>query len=169
LIDRHFLSLAIIEAKKCESVSTGYNVGAVLIKQIRVNDSPVIDDFIILSTGFSRELEGNTHAEQCCIIKYNNNNKSNNTENSASFNKSPLFLYSTMEPCSSRLSGNPSCSSLLIQSKLITRCIIGAKEPNYFIAECQGINLLKQSGIEIKIISDMEKDCLEMNQHLIKI
>jgi len=81
------MELAISEAARCTLVLTAYSVGAVLV------DDPT-DLNSLFVTGYSREIEGNTHAEQCCILKMN----------------SPLresaALFTTMEPCNLRLSGN---------------------------------------------------------------
>lgn len=81
------MALAIEQALKCTSVTTAYNVGAVIVINPEDPDTPFY-------TGFSRELPGNTHAEQCSIMKCN-------TAVSAS-----TVLYTTMEPCNERLSGN---------------------------------------------------------------
>jgi pyrimidine deaminase RibD-like protein len=67
-MDLDYMKLAILEANKCTPVETAFNVGAILISSSGE----------ILSTGFnppritqgySRELPGNTHAEQCCLLK----------------------------------------------------------------------------------------------------
>lgn len=57
------MELAIQEAQKCISTETAFNVGAVLVKDNRT-----------LSVGYSREIEGNTHAEQCCLLKLKDTN-----------------------------------------------------------------------------------------------
>lgn len=77
------MDLAILEARKCVSVSTAYNVGAILL----LSNKNII-------TGYSRELIGNTHAEQCCIMKAVGQDLTNS------------IMYTTMEPCNERLSGN---------------------------------------------------------------
>lgn len=46
-------------AHSCVPVERAFNVGAVLTDR----------HGHILATGFSRELPGNTHAEECCLMK----------------------------------------------------------------------------------------------------
>lgn len=85
------MELALKEAAKCGPTTTAFSVGAVL-----VNGSET------LSTGYSRELIGNTHAEQCALEKYF-------TQVGAREVPEGTVLYTTMEPCSFRLSGNEPC------------------------------------------------------------
>lgn len=85
-----WMQLAIMEANKCESVKTAYNVGAILIDNpLNLNPKTI--------SGYSREIPGNTHAEQCCLIKLNKDEILINEFTT---------LYTTMEPCNERLSGN---------------------------------------------------------------
>ena len=56
---RKFMEMAIEEAEKCGETQTQFNVGCVLVHNGQV-----------ISTGHSRELPGNTHAEQCALEKY---------------------------------------------------------------------------------------------------
>lgn len=65
------------------------------------------------------------------------------------------------------LLGKTSCTSHLIAYH-ISRVVIGALEPDVFIAECQGMRLLNEAGIEVKLMQGMEKECLEMNNHILK-
>ena len=89
---RKYMEQAISEAEKCGPTKTAFNVGAVLVNGTKV-----------LSTGYSRELPGNTHAEQCALEKYF-------VENGGQRDVPPgSVLYTTMEPCSLRLSGNEPC------------------------------------------------------------
>ncbi|KAK5014272.1 hypothetical protein LTR16_004181 [Cryomyces antarcticus] len=63
-IPRHaddHMKLAISLARKSPPKPTNYCVGAVLINP---------DSNEELATGYTLECEGNTHAEQCCFIKF---------------------------------------------------------------------------------------------------
>jgi hypothetical protein len=75
-------------------------------------------------------------------------------------------LYTTMEPCSKRLSGKESCSNLIIAAK-IKNVVIGALEPDIFVADCQGINQLKEKGINVIVLDNMKEKCLAPNDHLL--
>lgn len=107
-IDRYFMQRAIQQAHRCSSVSSAYSVGAVLVRRKMVSQQRQeaghswINDWEMISEGFSREIEGNTHAEECCILK-----AQDILTRSAHNNKAhPFTIYTTMEPCSKRLSGN---------------------------------------------------------------
>merc|ERR1719230_1660671 len=97
---------AVEYANKSTPVSTAYCVGCVIVKNNTV-----------IATGYSRELPGNTHAEESALMKLNVENIS--AEGSD--------LYSTMEPCSERLSGNIPCSHHIIKNK-IKRVFVGVTE-----------------------------------------
>lgn len=132
--------LAIELSKKCSTVESAFSVGAVL-----VHDEKVI------STGYSRELEGNTHAEEVCFSKVIV------PENST--------LYTTMEPCSKRLSGKKSCTCLILESK-VSRVVFGIHEPKHFV-DCTGESILRKNGVEVLHLKDMQDFCWSANKHFL--
>jgi pyrimidine deaminase RibD-like protein len=143
--DQVFMNMAIQEAKRCVSVESAFNVGAVLTREGK-----------ILATGFSRELPGNTHAEECCFIKL-----------IASGIEIPpeSVLYTTMEPCGKRLSGKKSCAEHIIHHK-IKRVVQGVKEPATFIGESTGMKLLLSAGVKVVYLEKFQQECLAVNSHL---
>ena len=60
--DKEMMILALKEARKCLPKPTGFSVGCVLV-------APLEGEQLVLSTGYSRELEGNTHAEANALAK----------------------------------------------------------------------------------------------------
>lgn len=136
---------AINLSHKASSVETAFNVGAVLIS----------NSGQILSTGFSRELPGNTHAEECCLKKLPDISLAQDAT-----------IYSSMEPCGERASGNRCCASLLIQSG-VKRVVMGVKEPAKFIKNTKGIQMLLNAGIKVDYIEGLEEQCLEANRHVL--
>ncbi len=147
MADEKYMELAILEAWKASPVDTAYCVGCVLVNAAGE----------VVSSGYSRELVGNTHAEQCALQK---------------LEKTPdvatnLTMYTTMEPCSERLSKNQPCVKSCIDSGLIARVVIGAMEPSNFIDQCQGAVLLEKAGIHITILRGYREKCLAPNRHLI--
>eukprot|EP01134_Creolimax_fragrantissima_P007400 CFRG7400T1 len=139
----HYMRLAIEEAKKSIPVDSAYCVGCVITK----GDG-------VIATGFSREIEGNTHAEQVALTKLEQNGISGEG----------CTLYTTMEPCSKRLSGNRDCTARCISAKVGT-VVLGVKEPAHFV-ECEGVSLLEAEGIKVEYLSGLEIECLTPNKHV---
>lgn len=131
-----------MQAKKCQPTSTAYNVGCVITDYN--SSSPTV-----LAEGFSRELPGNTHAEQCALVKL------------GSDYHGKLSLYSTMEPCSERLSGNLPCVNRILEDGRVARVVIAIREPKTFV-ECKGVDKLRDRGIEVAFGEDeaLQKECL---------
>ncbi|KAJ1719289.1 hypothetical protein LPJ53_005925, partial [Coemansia erecta] len=147
------MRLAIEQALKCTDVDTAYNVGAVITGK----------DGQILSTGFSRQLPGNTHAEQCALMALQNT--ANSDEQFADTLKNAT-MYTTMEPCSKRLSGNVPCVKRILGSG-IGKVFVGIMEPPNFV-ECSGVEELETAGVTVVHISELEQECKSLNSHLIK-
>lgn len=122
------MQLAVKCSRQSIPVDSAYCVGAVLVAKNslksqleeellkRLDNDEIVTSII---TGFSRELPGNTHAEQVCLEKLLM--KSSTTlESSLSSTPSPPLplhatLYTTMEPCGERLSGNLPCADRIIR------------------------------------------------------
>lgn len=161
-----FMMLAVAEGKKCVSSDKAFNVGAIITRTVQEKEK-------IVSAGFSREIEGNTHAEECALLKSNIVNSDFITTRSMDdcsqgAVKDNCTIYTTMEPCSIRTSGNRSCTSRIIASG-IKKVVIGVKEPSNFV-KCEGIDLLQKSGIKIEFIDTIEviDSCKLLNMHLTK-
>ena len=150
----HYLRFALQEARKSPPKPTNFCVGAVLV-------SP--SDGKILSTGYTLELPGNTHAEQCALTKFihastsvqDNQSKTSEGEllNELLSPEMGAVLYTTMEPCSVRLSGNESCVTRIIASRSpdpkrgIRKVVFGAKEPEDFVKESKSCAMLDEAGV----------------------
>jgi len=130
-------------------------------------DWPSSTSPLVLATGYSRELPGNTHAEANALTK---------ARNIAPENLQSLFpgvgsdvtvdallcecnVYTTMEPCSIRTSGLAPCADALIKAK-VKRCFIGVKEPDDFVT-CEGARKLEEAGIAVVWLLELERQCLE--------
>lgn len=138
-----FMKLAISEASKCEDTKTAFSVGALLVNNNQ-----------ILSAGYSRELEGNTHAEQNCLTKFfeNNDEIPKNSD-----------LYTTMEPCSLRLSGNlPCCDRILEYKDSIKNVYVGVLEPDTFVKKNIGLQKLEENSINYIKIPGFEEQILKI-------
>ncbi|KAJ7235447.1 cytidine deaminase-like protein [Mycena haematopus] len=157
------LQQALAEARKCESSPTAFSVGCVLaIPWPEVDSQP-----IILSTGYSRELPGNTHAEANALAKLNALTPSQilSLFPGTSPQRIPDILshvdaYTTMEPCSVRTSGLSPCADALIAAG-VRRCFIGVGEPPDFV-KCEGAQKLKDAGVEVIWVAGLEEECLKV-------
>lgn len=140
-VHRPMMELALEQAKKCPFVDSAFRVGAVLAKDGRV-----------LETGYTRELPGNTHAEQCAIEKY---------VSRAGPLPEGTILYTTMEPCSLRLSGNLPCVDRILQTPIKT-VLVGVQEPPNFVEQNTGRVKLEAAGIHYIHIHGLEQECLNV-------
>jgi pyrimidine deaminase RibD-like protein len=153
--DRVSLKQALDEARKCIPNPTAYCVGCVIV-------DPATQK--VLSTGFSRELSGNTHAEECALAKLQTQTPDVATEDAESRRLVGLDMYATMEPCSERLSGNKSCTDRILENGgLIGRVVLGVREPDTFV-KCVGVEKLLAHGVVVVRNDDeeLERECLEV-------
>lgn len=174
-LPRHYdlMKRALEEADKSPPTDTAFCVGCVISPSSDHHTSSSRD---ILATGFSRELPGNTHAEQCAFDKLASSFNTNDTKNAVP--TLDLDLYTTMEPCSERLSGNLPCVQRILQfneqaqtyslprhflpttlqvpgsaEKIdvrlrIRRVFQGVAEPDDFV-QCQGQTMLRDNSIQV--------------------
>ncbi|CAD6646762.1 XXYS1_4_G0028860.mRNA.1.CDS.1 [Saccharomyces cerevisiae] len=141
---RRYMEMAVKESDKCGPTKTAFSVGAVLVHGTQV-----------LATGYSRELPGNTHAEQCALIKY-----SQLHPNCPTIVPMGTVLYTTMEPCSFRLSGNePCCDRILATQGAIGTVFVGVMEPDTFVKNNTSLNKLESHGVNYIQIPGYEEEC----------
>lgn len=158
-----FMQQALNEAlsDNCMPVQTAFCVGCVLVARV-----PDMEP-VILATGYSRELPGNTHAEANALTKALGLSKPHLAALFPSMSPTPSMedllrhadAYTTLEPCSVRTSGLPACADALIRAG-IKRCIIGVGEPDDFV-KCEGAQKLRDAGINVVWLGGLEKQCLD--------
>ncbi|EEB06028.1 CMP/dCMP deaminase family protein [Schizosaccharomyces japonicus yFS275] len=136
-----YLRLALDEAKKCNPTDTAFCVGSVIVENGQV-----------VSTGYSRELPGNTHAEESAILKLLQRDPKHDFTRSV--------IYSTMEPCSKRLSGNVPCTQHIIANKF-HKVVLGCREPTTFVV-CEGVRQLQAAGIIVEEDLQFQDECLRV-------
>lgn len=141
--DAEFMQQAIQLAHQSIPVEKAYCVGAVLVR-----------DNQVLSTGFSRELPGNTHAEECALAKLSDPSLAKGAT-----------MYTTMEPCSTRLSGNRPCTDRILEAG-IARVVMGVKEPPNLV-NCNGAEQLLQRNVQVQVVPGVKDACLEPNKHIL--
>ena len=148
-----YMRLALEQAQKSPPKPTNYRVGAVLV------DSATNE---ILATGYTLELPGNTHAEQCCFMKLADKHGVSE-ENLKEALPSELALYTIVEPCSKRLSGNMPCVERVRRLAGSIRTVyVGIMEPETFVADNTGKTSLQEAGISVILVEGFEKEILEV-------
>jgi pyrimidine deaminase RibD-like protein len=147
--DVKFLRLALAEGKKCIPTSTAYCVGCVIVHPVTR---------AVLASGYSRELQGNTHAEENALTKLSHDKEPPFTQSQII----GLDLYATMEPCSGRLSRNKPCTDRILETEgMIARVVLGVREPETFV-RCVGVEKLQDHGIVVvrNEHEELERECL---------
>jgi pyrimidine deaminase RibD-like protein len=153
-----YMRLALDQAQESPPKPSNYRVGALLVDA---------DAGTILSRGYTLECEGNTHAEQCCLLKYA---KVHNVPEELVGQALPpnTVLYTTMEPCNLRLSGNLPCVDRIIRTtrkdgeRAIKKVYLGVKEPEKFVGENKGRSKLEEHGIECIHVPGLEERILSV-------
>ncbi|KAK7429331.1 hypothetical protein QQZ08_004143 [Neonectria magnoliae] len=142
-----FMEYAIEQARKSPPAPNKFCVGAVLVNA---------DSGEVLSTGYSLEYPrdykgdiGKTHAEQCCFIKIADKHALPE-ERITEVLPTNTVLYTTMEPCNDRLSGNMTCATRILRLKSAIRTVyVGIREPGTFIANNDGQERLEANGVKV--------------------
>jgi pyrimidine deaminase RibD-like protein len=148
-----YMRYALSLARKSPPRPTNYRVGAVLL-DAKTNT--------ILATGYTLECEGNTHAEQCCFIKLSGQYRVPE-DRLADVLPMDTVLYSTVEPCSKRLSGNLPCVERILRlGTAIKTVYVGVQEPEKFVGENTGRKMLEDAGIKVVPVQGMETEILEV-------
>ena len=158
-----YLQQALSEARNSPPKPSNFRVGCVIVSN-RDPSSPVV-----LSTGYTLELPGNTHAEQSALLKLAAINSTDESGLPEVFTAElNATLYTTLEPCGKRLSGNLPCVQRIIATRQgssqggIRKVIFGAKEPGTFVQDSQSCRLLTEAGIEWEYIPALEAEILSV-------
>ena len=148
-----YMKYALTLACKSPPRLTNYRVGAVL-----VNSSTNT----ILATGYTLECEGNTHAEQSCFIKLSRQHAIPE-ERLREVLPEETVLYTTVEPCFKRLSGNLPCVQRILRLRgKVKRVYVGVREPEKFVGENTGRKTLEDSGVEVVLVEGLEREILSV-------
>ncbi|KAI4162903.1 MAG: hypothetical protein LQ342_003414 [Letrouitia transgressa] len=156
-----YMEYALERARLSPPASTKFCVGAVLVDANK-NE--------ILSTGYSLELPrnslgdpGSTHAEQCCFIKVAQK-YSLPEERIGEVLPENTVLYTTMEPCNKRLSGNRTCVERILRLNGAIKVVyVGIKEPEVFVGENEGRKRLEDAGVVVKMVEGMQDRILRVS------
>jgi 5-amino-6-(5-phosphoribosylamino)uracil reductase len=125
--DHRWMERAFRLAERCPPSATAYSVGAIIVDQ----------DGHELARGHSRDTDPHVHAEESALTRAAGNPR-----------LARATLYTTLEPCSQRRSRPRTCTQLILDSG-IPRVVMAWREPDLFVADCQGYELLTAAGVEV--------------------
>ena len=143
--DLHWLKLAIELSRNCAKTDKSFAVGAVVLDWSGQ----------LVSTGFSLELGPGWHAEEAALHKA--------AQQGADLQDGTI--YSSLEPCSTRLSGNRCCADLIAEAG-IRRVVFALKEPPIFVNGA-GMAVLLQRGVNVTQLQELGPEVEEINRHLL--
>lgn len=143
--DRYWMGAAIDLSRRCPPSEGAYSVGAVIV------DAEGRE----LAAGYSRETDPKVHAEEAALAKLPPDDR----------RLAHVTLYSTLEPCSRRASRPRPCTQLILDAG-IRRVVIAWREPNLFVADSQGVELLRDAGVRVVELPECAESAREVNDHL---
>ena len=159
----NYLHRALSEARKSPPKPSNFRVGCLLVSY----QDPVSP--VVLSSGYTLELPGNTHAEQCALMKLAAAHSIEESDLPGILTPAlNVTLYTTLEPCGKRLSGNTPCVQRIIATRRysseagIRRVIFGAKEPGTFVQDSQSCRLLTEADVDWEYIPALEDEILKV-------
>ena len=144
--DHRWMLRAIELSLRCPPAEHAYSVGAVIVDAFGEE----------LAFGYSREVDGHVHAEESALAKLVPNDH----------RLMAATLYSTLEPCSQRRSRPRTCTELILDAR-VPRVVFAWREPNAFVADCQGYELLTAAGVVVIELLDLATRASAVNAHLL--
>jgi diaminohydroxyphosphoribosylaminopyrimidine deaminase/5-amino-6-(5-phosphoribosylamino)uracil reductase len=143
--DLTMMQRAIKLSKRCPHCQTAYAVGCLVVAA----------DGTVLAQGYSRQTGPGVHAEEVALAE----------AAEKGLDLSGATLYSSMEPCGKRLSGNLSCADRILQTP-IRRVVFALREPPLFVT-ATGENRLRDHGLEVVVLSGLGPLVRAVNGHLL--
>ena len=150
------MQLALSLARQSPPKSTNFCVGAVLVDETR---------HVVLYTGYTLELPGNTHAEECCLIKFRKDLDIGTVKVDS---QRKLAIYTTLEPCNKRASDKMPCTDRIIQTHhwgagcAVEKVYVGVQEPVTFVGANEGKKTLEEGSIDYVHVPGLEQDILDV-------
>ena len=143
--DVRWLRHAIDLSRKCPPSPIAYSVGAIIVDAAG-NE---------IASGYSRDTDPHVHAEESALSKLERGDPRLAT----------ATFYSTLEPCTERRSRPQPCTNLILATG-IPQVVIAWREPALFVADCQGVEQLREAGVTVLEIAKLEQAARTVNTHL---
>lgn len=140
--DLVWLAAAIELSRKCPRSETAFSVGAIVVDGAGNR----------LAEGYSRQDRDRDHAEEAAL-------------RTLPGELSGATIYSSLEPCSARLSRPRTCSELIIAAG-IRRVVFALREPSIFVLG-DGAKVLREQGIAVIERAELADRVREINAHLL--
>jgi diaminohydroxyphosphoribosylaminopyrimidine deaminase/5-amino-6-(5-phosphoribosylamino)uracil reductase len=150
--DRRWLREAVELARRCPPSDSAFSVGAVLVSGQRA-----------LATGFSRERDPHDHAEEVALAKLAELGEPDLLPGHPAL--AGATMYTSLEPCRTRLSRPRSCSELIVAAG-IKRVVLAWIEPPLFVPG-GGAAWLRDQGVTVVEIPELAPEARAINAHLL--
>jgi diaminohydroxyphosphoribosylaminopyrimidine deaminase/5-amino-6-(5-phosphoribosylamino)uracil reductase len=146
--DAGWLAAAIDLSRQCPPSPSAFSVGAILVAA----------DGTVIATGYSRECDGRDHAEEVTLARA--------AAAPADGGLAAATMYSSLEPCRSRLSRPRSCSELIVAAG-VRRVVLAWLEPPLFVPG-GGARWLREQGVIVAQIPELAQQARAVNAHLLR-
>lgn len=143
--DETWMRRAIDLSRLCPPSEMAFSVGAVIVDAAG-NE---------IANGYSRETDLHVHAEESALGKL--------AADDARLGSATI--YSTLEPCAKRRSRPRTCTELVLAAG-IPRVVIAWREPDLFVSDVDGVEILRTAGVSVVELPHMSPAAREANAHL---
>lgn len=140
--DLEWLAAAIKLSRRCPPSRSAFSVGAIVVDAAGTR----------IAAGFSRQEQPDDHAEEVALRQ-------------APDDLSGATIYSSLEPCRTRLSRPKSCVDLIVAAG-IARVVYALAEPPIFVPG-NGAQALRDNGIEVVQRDELADEVRNVNAHLV--
>ncbi|MFF0729718.1 deaminase [Streptomyces sp. NPDC004134] len=143
--DKAWMRRAIDLSRLCPPSETAFSVGAIIVNAAG-NE---------IANGYSRETDPHVHAEESALAKLAPDD----------VRLGAATIYSTLEPCAKRSSRPRTCTELILAAG-IPRVVIAWREPDLFVTDVDGVEILRTDGVSVVELSRLSRCVREVNAHL---
>jgi pyrimidine deaminase RibD-like protein len=144
--DRELLARAVELAGRCPPSETAFSVGALVVDAAGT----------VLAESWSRRRDPHDHAEEGALRRVADADASR---------LATATLYSSLEPCSRRLSRPVSCTALILAAG-VRRVVFALREPAVFV-DGRGAEELSAAGVAVVERPDLADGVRAVNRHVL--